>query len=49
MDNKMLIRWYSKILDSAILIKDLKGFAYFESEFSHGYVQATFYFNNLAK
>ena len=49
MDNKMLIRWYSKILDSAILIKDLKGIGYFESEFSHGYLQATFYFNNLAK
>ena len=48
MDNNMLIRWYSKILDSYLLVKDLKGFGYFESEFSHGYVQATFRFNQLA-
>ena len=48
MDNNMLIRWYSKILDSYLLVKDLKGFGYFESECSHGYVQATFRFNKLA-
>ena len=48
MDNNMLIRWYSKILDSYLLVKNLKGFGYFESEFSHGYVQATFRFNELA-
>ena len=48
MDNSMLIRWYSKILDSYLLVKDLKGFGYFESDFSHGYVQATFYFNKIA-
>ena len=48
MDNSMLIRWYSKILDSYLLVKDLKGFGYFESDFSHGYVQATFLFNKLA-
>ena len=48
MDNNMLLRWYSKILDSYLLVKDLKGFGYFESEFSHGYVQATFRFNKLA-
>tara|TARA_B100001029_G_C14940125_1_gene382717 strand:- start:362 stop:688 length:327 start_codon:yes stop_codon:yes gene_type:complete len=48
MDNSMLIRWYSKLFDSYILVKDLKGFGYFESEFSHGYLQATFRFNKLA-
>tara|TARA_Y100001968_G_scaffold130099_1_gene118779 strand:+ start:5528 stop:5860 length:333 start_codon:yes stop_codon:yes gene_type:complete len=48
MDNSMLLRWYSKILDSYLLVKDLKGFGYFESDFSHGYVQATFYFNKIA-
>ena len=48
MDNNMLIRWYSKLLDSYLLVKNLKGFGYFESEFSHGYVQATFRFNELA-
>ena len=48
MDNSMLIRWYGKIFDSYLLVKDLKGIGYFESEFSHGYVQATFRFNKLA-
>ena len=48
MDNNMLIRWYSKILDSSLLVKNLKGFGYFESNFSHGYVQATFRFNKIA-
>tara|TARA_B100001250_G_scaffold411751_1_gene441137 strand:- start:664 stop:1005 length:342 start_codon:yes stop_codon:yes gene_type:complete len=48
MDNNMLIRWYGKIFDSYLLVKDLKGFGYFESDFSHGYLQATFYFNKLA-
>tara|TARA_Y100001968_G_C19346146_1_gene712142 strand:- start:574 stop:915 length:342 start_codon:yes stop_codon:yes gene_type:complete len=48
MDNSMLIRWYSKILDSYLVVKDLKGFGYFESDFSHGYVQATFQYNKLA-
>ena len=48
MDNNMLIRWYSKLLDSYLVVKNLKGFGYFESEFSHGYVQATFRFNKLA-
>ena len=48
MDNNMLLRWYSKILDSYLLVKDLKGFGYFESDFSHGYVQATFRFNKIA-
>ena len=48
MDNNMLIRWYSKIFDSYLLVKDLKGFGYFESDFSHGYLQATFRFNKLA-
>ncbi len=48
MDNSMLIRWYSKIFDSYVLVKDLKGFGYFESDFTHGYVQATFRFNKLA-
>ena len=48
MDNNMLIRWYSKILDSILLVKDLKGFGYFESNFTHGYVQATFRFNKIA-
>ena len=45
MDNSMLIRWYGKIFDSYLLLKDLKGFGYFESDYSHGYVQATFRFN----
>tara|TARA_Y100001968_G_scaffold236956_1_gene220273 strand:- start:555 stop:881 length:327 start_codon:yes stop_codon:yes gene_type:complete len=48
MENSMLIRWYCKIFDSYSLVKDLKGFGYFESEFSHGFVQATFRFNKLA-
>ena len=48
MDNSMLIRWYGKIFDSYLLVKDLKGFGYFESDFSHGYLQATFRFNKLA-
>ena len=48
MDNGMLIRWYCKIFDSYILVKDLKGVGYFESDYSHGYVQATFRFNKLA-
>ena len=48
MDNSMLIRWYSKIFDSYLLVKDLKGFGYFESNFSHGYLQATFRFNKIA-
>ena len=48
MDNSMLIRWYSKIFDSYLLVKELKGFGYFESDFSHGYVQATFRFNKIA-
>ena len=48
MDNSMLIRWYSKIFDSYLLVKDLKGFGYFESDFSHGYLQATFHFNKIA-
>ena len=47
-DDKMLLRWYSKVLDSYILVKDLKGFGYFESEFSHGYLQATFRYNKLS-
>ena len=48
MDNSMLIRWYSKIFDSYLLVKDLKGFGYFESDLSHGYLQATLHFNKLA-
>ena len=48
MDNSMLIRWYSKIFDSYLLVKDLKGIGYFESDFTHGYLQATFHFNKLA-
>ena len=48
MDNNMLLRWYSKIFDSYLLVKDLKGFGYFESSFTHGYVQATFRFNKIA-
>ncbi len=48
MDDNMLIRWYSKILDSSLLVKDLKGFGYFESKYTHGYVQATFRFNKIA-
>ena len=48
MDNSMLIRWYSKIFDSYLLVKDLKGFGYFESDFTHGYLQATFRYNKLA-
>ena len=48
MDNSMLIRWYSKIFDSYLLVKDLRGFGYFESNFSHGYLQATFRFNKIA-
>ena len=48
MDNNTLLRWYSKILDSYLLVKDLKGFGYFESDFTHGYVQATFRFNKIA-
>ena len=48
MDNNMLTRWYSKILDSHLLVKDLKGFGYFESDLSHGYVQATYHFNKIA-
>ena len=48
MDNNMLIRWYSKILDSSLLVKELKGLGYFESNYSHGYVQATFRFNKIA-
>tara|TARA_Y100001968_G_C19433742_1_gene758469 strand:+ start:1620 stop:1946 length:327 start_codon:yes stop_codon:yes gene_type:complete len=48
MDNSMLLRWYGKIFDSYILVKDLKGFGYFESNFSHGYLQATFRFNKIA-
>ena len=48
MDNSMLIRWYGKIFDSYLLVKDLKGLGYFESDYSHGYVQATFRFNKLA-
>ncbi len=48
MDNSMLIRWYSKVFDSYLLVKDMKGLGYFESDFSHGYVQATFRFNKLA-
>ena len=48
MDNSMLIRWYSKIFDSYLLVKDLRGFGYFESSFTHGYLQATFRFNKLA-
>ena len=48
MDDNMLIRWYSKILDSLILVKDLKGVGYFESNFTHGYLQATFRFNMIA-
>ena len=48
MDNSMLIRWYSKIFVSYLLVKDLKGFGYFESDYSHGYLQATFRYNKLA-
>ena len=48
MDNNMLIRWYSKILDSHLLVRGLKGFGYFESDLSHGYIQATFRFNKIA-
>ena len=48
MDNSMLIRWYGKIFDSYLLVKDLKGIGYFESDFSHGYLQATFLYNKLA-
>ncbi len=48
MDNNMLIRWYSKILDSSLLVRGLKGFGYFESSFTHGYVQATLRFNKIA-
>ena len=48
MDNSMLIRWYSKIFDSYLLVKDLKGVGYFESDYSHGYVQSTFRYNKIA-
>ena len=48
MDNRMLLRWYSKIFDSYLLVKDLKGYGYFESDFSHGYIQGTYRFNKIA-
>ena len=44
----MLIKSYCRIFDSHLLVKDLKGFGYFESDYSHGYVQATFRFNKIA-
>ena len=48
MDNDMLIRWYKKVLDSQFSLKSLKGFGYFESDFSHGYVMASKRFNRIA-
>ena len=30
------------------IVKDLKGIGYFESNFSHGYVQGTLRFNKIA-
>ncbi len=48
MDNAMLLRWYKKVLDSQASLKTLKGFGYFESDFSHGYVMASRRFNKIA-
>ena len=48
MDNEMLFRWYKKVLDSQASLKNLKGFGYFESDFSHGYVMASRRYNKIA-
>tara|TARA_Y100000589_G_C26855229_1_gene507630 strand:+ start:397 stop:654 length:258 start_codon:yes stop_codon:yes gene_type:complete len=48
MDNSMLIRWYFKTFDSYLLVKDLRGFGFFESDYSRWCVQATFPFKKLA-
>ena len=48
MDNEMLLRWYKKVLDNQASLKPLRGFGYFESEFSHGYVMASRRFNKIA-
>ena len=44
----MLIRWYGKIFDSYLIVKDFKGFGYFESGYSRGCLQETFWFNKIA-
>ncbi len=48
MDDKMLLKWYRKVLDNQSSLFSLKGFGYFESEHSHGYVMASRRFNKIA-
>ena len=48
MDDKMLIKWYEKLLQSQKYINKLKGIGYFESSYSHGFVMSTKMFNKIA-
>ena len=48
MENEMLFKWCKKIIDNQSIIYNLKGFGYFESEFSHGYIMASRRFNKMA-
>lgn len=48
MPDEMLIEWYKKLLANKLTVDSLKGIGYFESEFSHGYVMSSRFYNNRA-
>tara|TARA_Y100001968_G_C19423272_1_gene752959 strand:+ start:1808 stop:2134 length:327 start_codon:yes stop_codon:yes gene_type:complete len=48
MADEMLLKWYKKILDNQSNLQSFKGFGYFESEHTHGYLMASWKFNKMA-
>ena len=48
MNDKMLLEWYKKVLANMVCIDSLVGIGYFESEFSHGYIMASRFYNKRA-
>ena len=48
MPDEMLIEWYRKVLANKSRVDSLKGFGYFESEFSHGYIMSSRFYNYKA-
>tara|TARA_Y100001968_G_C19302812_1_gene689998 strand:+ start:76 stop:399 length:324 start_codon:yes stop_codon:yes gene_type:complete len=45
MTDDMLIEWYKIVLANKLRVDSLKGFGYFESEFSHGYIMSSRIYN----
>ena len=48
MPDIMIIEWYRKVLANKLKVDSLKGYGYFESEFSHGYIMSSRLYNNKA-